>query len=132
MPRGWLLLLCGFLLVWEPLNFAVEASSTLPTIDLRGVAGSLELLAHGAVAALAFAAGWALWQASPAGPILARVAVAGSGVTGVQSLYWSYLPNYIHPSDRLPLAVLTVAHAAAWLVYLRRSRRIRTLEGRDA
>jgi hypothetical protein len=129
MPRGWLLLLCAFLLVLQPLSFAVEAASTLPTLGMRGVAGTLELLAHGAVAAVSFAAGWALWQASPAGPILANVALAAGGVAGVQSLYWSILPNYVHPSDRLPLAALTLAHAGAWLVYLRRSKRIRAIEG---
>jgi hypothetical protein len=28
----------------------------------------------------------------------------------------------------LPLAILTLAHAAAWLVYLRRSKRVRAIE----
>jgi hypothetical protein len=128
MPRGWLLLLCAVLLVWQPLAFAVEAASALPTLGMRGVPGLLELAAHGAVAALSFAAGWALWQSSRAGPLLATAALAGGAITGVQSLYWSVLPSSVFPSDRLPLAALTLAHAGAWLVYLRRSKRIRTIE----
>ena len=129
MGRGWLVLLCVVLLVWQPLTFAVEAASTLQTLGMRGAAGAIELAAHGVVTALAIAAGWALWQSSPAGPMLARMAIAAAGLSGVQSLYWSVLPSDVFPSDRLPLAVLTVAHAVAWLVYLRRSKRIRAIEG---
>jgi hypothetical protein len=127
MPRGWLLLLCAVLLVWQPLSFAVKASSTLPSLGMRGVAGAVELIAHGIVAALSFAAGWALWQATPAGPMLATIAIVAAGATGVQSLYWSVLPSNVFPSDRLPLAALVVAHAGAWVLYLRRSKRIRAL-----
>jgi hypothetical protein len=128
MPRGWLLLLCAVLLVWQPVSFAVEASSALPSLEMRGAAGLIELTVHGLVAALSFAAGWALWQASPAGPALATVAVAAGGLAGVQSLYWSVLPSNVFPSDRLPLAAFIVAHACAWLVYLRRSKRVRAIE----
>ena len=127
MPGGWLLVLCAVLLVWQPLTFALEAASTLQTLGMRGAAGAVELAAHAGIAALSFAAGWALWQESPAGPLLATFAVAGWGLTGVQSLYWSVLPSNIFPSDRLPLAALTVAHACAWLVYLRRSKRVRSI-----
>ena len=130
MPGGWLLVLCAVLLVWQPLTFALEAASALQTLGMRGAAGALELAAHGSVAALSFAAGWALWQESPAGPLLATFAVAAGGLTGVQSLYWSVLPSNIFPSDRLPLAALSVAHACAWLVYLRRSNRVRSIERR--
>lgn len=127
MSRVWLLLLCAVLLVWQPLTFAVEAASTLPTLGLRGVQAVLELVVHGLVAAVSLAAGLALWQESPPGPLLATVAIAAGGVAGVQSLYWSVLPSDVFPSDRLPLAVATVGHAALWLVYLRRSKRIKAI-----
>jgi hypothetical protein len=127
MPRGWLLLLCAVLFVWQPLTFAVEVASALPSIGMRGAAGAIELGVHGVVAALSFAAGWALWQTSPAGPMLATIAIAAGAAAGVQSLYWSVLPNNVFPSDRLPLAILIVATACAWLVYLRRSKRVRRL-----
>ena len=125
MPRGWLLLLCAVLFVWQPLTFAVEVSSTLPSIGMRGAAGAIELGAHGVVAALSFAAGWALWQTSPAGPMLATIAIAAAAAAGVQSLYWSVLPSNVFPSDRLPLSIFIVATACAWLLYLRRSKRVR-------
>jgi hypothetical protein len=128
MPRGWLLVLCVVLLTWQPLTFAAEAASALPSLGMRGVLGTSELLVHGIVAALSFAAGWALWQRSPAAPRLATYAVGACGVVGVQSLYWSVLPSNVFPSDRLPLAALIVGHALAWLIYLRRSKRVRNLD----
>jgi hypothetical protein len=128
MSRGWIALLCVVLLVWQPVSFAVEAAAALPTLGMRGLAGTLELGAHGLAAALSVAAGWALWQASPAGPMLARVAVIAAAAGGVQSLYWSVLPSNVFPSDRLPLASLIVAHAAVWLLYLKRSKRVRRIE----
>ena len=127
MSRGWLTLLCAVLVVWQPLTFSFEAAAALPTLGMRGPAGAAELFFHAVVAALSVAAGSALWQGSPAGPVLAKVAVAFGAVSGVQSLYWSVLPSNVFPSDRLPLAAVTVAHAGAWLIYLQRSRRIRAM-----
>jgi hypothetical protein len=127
MPRGWLLLLCIILLVWQPLSFAVEAAGTLPTLGVRGLQAIVEIAAHGIVAALSFAAGWALWQASPAGPRLAVVVLVACAVTGVQSLYWTVLPSNVFPGDRLALASVIVLHSAAWIVYLRRSKHVRQM-----
>ncbi|MEO7276181.1 MAG: hypothetical protein ABI211_29700 [Vicinamibacterales bacterium] len=128
MARVWLLLLCVVLMVWQPLSFAVEASSSLGTLGMRGAAGAVELVVHGAVAALAVAAGWALWQSSPGGPKLARVAIVAAALVSVQSLYATALPSNVFPSDRLPLAALNVTAAAGWLAYLWRSARIRAIE----
>jgi hypothetical protein len=128
MPRGWLLILCAVLFVWQPSAFVREAASALPSLGMRGVVGAFELIVHGVAAALSIGAGWALWQGNPGGPTLATVAISASAVVGVQSLYWSVLPSNVFPSDRLPLAILTLAHAAAWLVYLRRSKRVRAIE----
>jgi hypothetical protein len=128
VERGWLLLLCGILFVWQPSSFAVEAASTLPTLGMRGSAAVVELVFHGIVAALSAAAGWALWQSSPAGRALAAAAIGLVTIAGVQSLYWSVLPSNVFPADRLPIAALIVAHGIAWLIYLRRSRRFRSPE----
>jgi hypothetical protein len=125
--RGWLLLLCLILFVWQPLNFAAGAAAAIPTLGMRGLPGLVELLWHGAVAALSVAAGVALWKASPAGPVLARVAIGGITLAGVQSLYWSVLPSSVFPSDRPLLATAMIVHGAAWLLYLQRSKRVRAV-----
>lgn len=125
--RGWLLVLCLVLFVWQPLNFAAGAAAAVPTLGMRGAPGLVELLWHGAVAALSVAAGVAMWKVSPAGPVLARWAVVGITLAGVQSLYWSVLPSNVFPSDRPLLALAMIAHGAAWLLYLHRSRRVRAI-----
>src|SRR4029453_7903352 len=125
MPRGGLLFLCALLFLWQPSDFAIEAAWALPSVGMRGVVGAFELIVHGIAAALSIAAGWGLWQGNPGGPTPAAVAIAASAIVGVQSLYWSILPSNVFPSDRLLLAALIVGHAGAWLVYLRRSKRVR-------
>jgi len=127
MPRGWLFLLSVVLLAWRPLDFVVELAATLPSLGMRGAVGAIELLAHGGVAGLSVAAVRALGTAVAAGPRLAAAALIASAVATVQSLYWSVLPHQTMPGERLPVAILAVAHAGAWLLYLRRSRRVRDI-----
>lgn len=131
MSRVWIVLLSAILAVWYPLGFAAELARTLPSIGMRGPAAVVELLAHGAVTALCVAAGWSLWNRRPHGPALARVALVGTALTVVQTLYWSVLPHQTMPGDELPLAALAVAHSAAWLVYLHRSSNVRLIEDAD-
>jgi hypothetical protein len=87
----------------------------------------LELVAHGVLTAFAVAAGWGLWVGNPAAPALAQIAIACVAAESVQSLYWTRLPHDVMPGDRLPLAVTAIAHATGWIVYLRKSRRVRSL-----
>ena len=128
-PRGWLLPLCAFLFLWEPRKLAGEVVTSLGTISMRGSGAVVELLAHAAVAAVAVAAAWALWIGNPRAPALAVAALVASAAAAVQSVYWSSLPGHIVPGDQLLLALLAVAHAAGWIVYLRRSRRVQTTYG---
>jgi hypothetical protein len=124
MPRALMLLLCATLLVWRPLDFAFEFPMVLPSLRLRGAAGVLELVAHGAVAALAVAAVRALASGLPSALLLARAALVASVAATVQSHYWSVLPHQTMPGDRLPLAVGSVIVASLWLAYLRRFREL--------
>jgi len=125
--RGWLLLLCAYLAAWQPMKLASEVSATLGSLEMRGLAGVVELSAHAVITALAVAAGWGLWIGNPKAPIFAAIALAACAVASVQSLYWTRLPGNTMPGDRLPLAVAAIAHATGWMVYLRKSRRVRSL-----
>jgi hypothetical protein len=125
MPRSWLWLLCVFLFVWEPLRFAGDLTGSIGTVGMRGAAGILELAAHAAVAAFAVSAGWGLWIRNPQAPLFAAIAVAASAAVTVQSLWWSRLPGNAVPGERLPFSLVAIAHAAGWITYLRRSRRVR-------
>jgi hypothetical protein len=123
MPRGWLLLLCAYLALWVPLDFASELAMTLPSLGYRGAAAAVELVAHGGAAALAMGAAWALLTAHPAAERFAFTAVAATTVTAIQELFWSSLPSQTKPGDEWPLAAVYVLHAAAWLTYLGRRAR---------
>jgi hypothetical protein len=118
--RGWRLLLSAYLLLWVPVNFAIELASVLPSLGWRGPAAAIELALHGAVAALAFAAGRAIWSPSDDAAAFASLAVILSTAVGIQSLYWSSLPSHTKPGDELPLSVLLAVHGGVWLWYLRR------------
>ena len=124
MARGGLLLLSAYLLVWIPVNFAAELAGSLATLGFRGPAAIAELAVHGAAAALAFAAGWALRSGNHDAERLAAAAVALTTATAVQSIYWTSLPRQTRPGSELPLALLYGAIGAAWLLYLRRRARL--------
>jgi len=127
MRRGWLLVLALFLVAWEPLRIATEFESSIGTLSMRGPWAAVELLAHAAIAAFCVASGWALWNGNVAAPQLATYALIGSAGVSVQSLFWSLLPHQTVPGERLPFALLAVVHAAAWIAYLKRSRRVRAI-----
>ena len=124
---GWLLLLCAYLGVWRPLTLAAEVSATLGSLGMRGPAGVAELLAHAAITAFAVAAGWGLWVRNPKAPGFAEFALVACALANVQALYWTRLPVNTMPGDRLPLAIAAIAHAAGWITYLQKSRRVRSL-----
>ena len=46
MSRVWLLILCAYLALWQPLAFAAEVATSIDTLGMRGLAGLLELVAH--------------------------------------------------------------------------------------
>jgi Protein of unknown function (DUF2569) len=127
MARGWLLLLCGYLALWQPLTFAAEATGAMETLTMRGPVAVVELMAHAAITAFAVAAAWALWNGNPNAPAIAEAAVACCTLEVLQSLSWSRLPHDVAPGDRWPIALAAITHATGWIVYLRKSRRVRSL-----
>jgi hypothetical protein len=112
-----------FLLLWEPLNFAAEALTVLPSLAARGAVAALELLAHAAVAAVCAAAGLALWDRSPSATRLATVAIAAAAARTAQSLYASVLPHNVSPGQEPVILGGTILIAAAALVVVQRSAR---------
>ena len=121
--RGWPLLLCGYLLVWIPLNFAVELLSAVPSIEMRGTPAIVELAMHGAVAMLSATAGRMALTDPAATRHLASAAVLAAGGVSIQSLFWTALPRNVAPGTRLPLALFAVVTTAFWLVVVHRAQR---------
>ena len=97
----------------------MELLTALPSIGVRGPAAWIELIVHGVVAVTCAAGGRMLRIASPAGPAVAAVGVAARAVISLQSLFWTTLPRDVAPGTHLPLALLTCANAAFWLIVIR-------------
>ena len=111
-------LVAALLLLWEPLSFAVEALTVLPTIAYRGWQAGLELTCHGIVAALAASGGLALLNRPANAGTLATIAIVASTARTVQSVYWSALPTATAPGDEPLIAAiaLVVGLCALWAV----------------
>ena len=119
----WTRLVCAYLLIWIPMNYAAEVFGTLPSLDMRGGAAIVELAFHGAVSLAAATAGWMLLSGTPAGPRAAAVAIVAAAAASIQSVFWTVLPRDVAPGQALPLAGVTLAVAAFWLLILRRAGR---------
>lgn len=108
----------ALLLFWEPLSFAAEALTVLPTIAYRGWVPAVELAAHGAVAALTAAGGLALWNRTPHARRIATIAIVASVARNIQSLYLSALPSATPPGDEPLTAGIVLLIGAAALAVL--------------
>ena len=115
-------LVVALLLFLEPLHFAMEALSVLPTLAYRGGMAGGELLVHGMVAALCTAGALALWNGAIDARRLATIAVAAAVARRIQSLYWSSLPDNTRPGDELfAAAVAVLVGGVAVLIIRQRS-----------
>ena len=122
-------LLCLYLLFWEPLNVATELLQAWPTLDARGGWAVAELIFHGVVATLAVAGGIALWIRSPHGPILAMLGLYASLGRSMQVARYSWLPHNLTPGMADVLAFVSVGHVLLWTAFLVRYQD-RLIEGR--
>ena len=122
---GWLLVLCVWLLGWQPLSLALTASGALEALSLRGLPVGLILLMRLAVAAVGVAAGIALFTRRPASVALARVSLALSAVGDTVVYTTSYFPSNRTPGEAPIYAVGSLLFYGAWIVYLFRSKRVK-------
>ncbi len=124
---GWLRLLCGLLMWWEPIMFAMVAAGAFNAISVRGVPVVLVLLGRTVAAVLCVAAGRALLDRRPSGPTLAKVALGLSGVIHVFAYVTPYFPSNRMPGDTPLYVAATLAYYGGWLLYLSRSRQVATI-----
>jgi hypothetical protein len=113
----------AWLVIFGVLSYATVLLASLWTVTARGIPAILELLAHGAIAALAAAAVHALLTDSPVAPRLAALAVVLVAVASIQAQFVSWLPRQTAPGQALPTAAAHALMAIVWLVWLRRPAR---------
>lgn len=123
--RGWLLVFCLVLLVWEPVSLALLASSFLGDAMLRGPAFFAVLAARVIVVAIGVAAALAFFNHRPFAATLAKLAVLLSAAMAAFLTFTAYFPSNLAPDLKLPALAATLAWYAGWLLYLARSTRVR-------
>jgi hypothetical protein len=127
--RGWLLVLCLLLLVWQPLSLGLVASSVLDALPVRGAPLALVLLVRLLVAAFGIAAGLALIGGRPIGVPMAKTSLVLSAATDVFVYATPYFPSNRMPGDAPFYVAASIAYSSLWLLYLGRSRRVRDTFG---
>jgi len=125
---GWLLVLCLLLLVWQPISFALVASSVLDRIPMRGVPLALILLTRVATTGFGVAAGLALLARRPAGVTLAKISLIATAALDVFVYSTPFFPSNRPPGDAPIYIAGSLVYCGVWLAYLVRSKRVRELE----
>lgn len=129
---GWLLILCLFLGVWQPLTLANLAAALLAALPVRGAVLAFLLAARVIVTAFGMAAAIAISHRDPHAASMAKAALVLSAGAEVFVYTTSYFPSNRLPGDTLRYVAWSVAVHGAWLAYLIRSRRVRRTLGPDA
>ena len=128
MPR-WMILLCAYRMVWIPFSFSVLAQRSLTSLDSRGLAAGVEFAVNALTAIVCATAGFMLWVRNPAGAWWGRAALVLVAAVTIQAVTASTLPRDLAPGLAVPVVVVTLAHAGAWIAYISRSTRLRAWLG---
>jgi hypothetical protein len=122
--RGWLLLLCVLLLVWQPINLSLTTAGRLENLSLRGPGFVIVLLARMFAAALGIAAGLSLFQRQHGAVTIAKASLIFSA--GVDMLVYAtpWYPSNRPPGDAMLVLLASLLYYGAWFAYLTRSKRV--------
>lgn len=118
-----------FLVIWEPVSFALVAASALDRLIDHGGPALLLLALRVAIASLGIVAGRALWTGQRVAPALGQVwaLLHAAGVS--LTFHTPYFPSNRPPGlKRMSLAAI-VAWDLAWAAYLRWSSGVRAAYG---
>lgn len=122
---GWLLLLCLILTVWNPASLALRLATNVATLSSQSTLALLFLAARLVITSVGVAAGIALLLRRPGAVQLTKLVLVLFCVEAIVRLSTRVGLSEAPPGTRLPLAILVVAHNAAWYAYLQKSRRVR-------
>lgn len=122
--RGWLLVLCVLLLVWQPISLSLTIAGRLDSLSLRGPGLAFVLAARFLAAALGIAAGLSLMQRRPGAVTLARASLIFSAAIDVLVYATPWYPNNRPPGDAPLFLIGSLLYYALWLGYLSRSKRV--------
>ena len=124
--RGWLLVLCALLLVWQPLNLGLTMAGLVDELSRRGPGLALILLARLLAAGLGIAAGLSLFQVKPDAVTIARTSLVYSAIVDVIVYATPYSPNNRPPGDATIILAASLLYYGVWFAYLGRSKRVKS------
>jgi hypothetical protein len=112
------LLLCGFLLFWQPVRMALSASMEIQSLPLRGWPLAIGLVARLVVTAVGVAAGISLFARKPSAATLAKSALVLSAALDALVYFTPIFPNNRMPGQTPVFVTASVLYHAFWLAYL--------------
>ena len=127
--RGWLLLLCFVLAVFNPGTLAVVAASRVGSAVPPSTFVLTLLGVRLVVTSVGVAAGMALWNRRAGAVQLAKASLVLSAIEAVGRLSTRVGFSETPPGLRLPVALAVILFNAAWYLYLDKSRRVRATYG---
>jgi hypothetical protein len=122
--RGWLLVLCVLLLVWEPLSLSLTIAGRLDSLSIRGPGFAAVLVARFLGVALGIAAGLALLQRKSGAVTLTTASLIFSAVIDVLVYATPWYALNRPPGDATLILIVSQVYYGLWLTYLARSRRV--------
>jgi hypothetical protein len=123
--RGWLLVLCVVLLVWQPAQFALAASTAIEAVRVRGAGVVVVLMARLIVTAFGAAAGFAIMRRRQAAIGMTIAALVAIAVVDILVELTSFFPSNRVPGDAPLYAAGSAAFNGGWALYMARSARVR-------
>ena len=124
--RGWLLVLCAVLLIWQPFNLSLTMAGLVDELSRRGAGLALILLARLLAAGLGIAAGLSLFQVKPGAVTIAKTSLAYSAIVDVIVYATPYSPNNRPPGDATIILIASLIYYGVWFAYLTRSKRVKS------
>ena len=117
-------MLCGLLLIWQPISTGLVTSSVLDSLAIRGLPMALIMVLRILVTGFGVGAGLALLGRRPGAVGMTMVSLAASAATDMIVYLTPYVPSHRAPGET-PLYVLaSLVQCTAWLIYLIRSKRV--------
>lgn len=131
LPGGWLLVLCFFLAIWQPVNLALAASSALAALPVRGVPLAALLAVRVISTACGIAAAIAIYRRHPGAVTVVKISLTLSAGLDLFVYTTSYFPNNRLPGDTILYIAWSLAFYGGWLLYVFNSARVRRTLGDD-
>lgn len=118
-------MLCGLLLIWQPISTGLVASRLLGLLAIRGLPAALLLTLRLLATGFGVASGLALLGLRPGAVALTKISLAASAVTDLIVYLTPYFPSNRAPGETPVYVLASLTYHGLWLGYLFRSKRVK-------